>query len=282
MGMPVSVLLRGPDVDGGRVGRAVGEVFAELHRLEAVFSMFRADSDVRRWIRGEVGLRECDPTVAEVVDLCIEAEHRTDGAFSAWLPPTPAPTPTPGFVPRAHTDLYALAGQSEIGGGGVGAAGFDPTGLVKGWAVERAAQRLVALGDHDVCLNAGGDVVLWTVADDAPAWRVGIENPADTRQVLAVVEIRRGALATSGSAHRGQHIVDPASGTAAGELWSASVCGPSLLWADVYATAAVVKGSAALAWLETTDDYDVLVVDRDGGVVMTKGFPVAGGSGPAA
>jgi thiamine biosynthesis lipoprotein len=238
MGMPVSVLLRGPHVDSDRVAAEVALVYEELHRAEGIFSMFRTDSDVRRWIRRELALDECDPTVSEVVDRCVEAEQRTSGAFSAWRP------------------------------------GFDPTGLVKGWAVERAALRLVGSNDHDVCVNAGGDVVVSTVSDDSAAWRIGIENPVDTAEVLAVVELRRGAVATSGSAHRGQHIVDPSTGLASGELWSASVRGPSLLWADVYATAAVVKGADALDWLESVDGYEGLVVDRDGRAGTTEGFNV--------
>src|SRR5665811_1089022 len=78
--------------------------------------------------------------------------------------------------------------------------------------------------------NAGGDI-LFATADDAPAWQVGIEDPADTSRMLATVPIRDGAIATSGRAARGAHIVNPKTGLRTSPLAAATVVGPSLLWA---------------------------------------------------
>jgi thiamine biosynthesis lipoprotein len=103
-------------------------------------------------------------------------------------------------------------------------------------------------------------------------WRVGIEDPDSPDRVLLVVPLESGAVATSGSAHRGSHIVDPRTGKAAGDARAVTVVGPSLLWADVFATAAVVQGAGALAWLEALSGYEGLVV-RDGTVATTSGFP---------
>jgi thiamine biosynthesis lipoprotein len=83
--------------------------------------------------------------------------------------------------------------------------------------------------------------------------------------VLAVVPVVSGGVATSGTAHRGRHLVDPATGRACGdELLSVTVVGPSLIWADVLATAAFVRGRAGLELIESVVGYEGLVVDRDG------------------
>ena len=87
---------------------------------------------------------------------------------------------------------------------------LDPSGVVKGWAVERAAATSSA-GDTDFCLSAGGDLVCRT-ADPSAAWRIGIEDPHDPSRVIAVVPVRTGAVATSGTAHRGDHLVDARTG----------------------------------------------------------------------
>jgi thiamine biosynthesis lipoprotein len=135
---------------------------------------------------------------------------------------------------------------------------------VKGWAVEQAfanlCERLAELGAHDALINAGGDIAVHCARTDTPDWRIAIEDPRDRSRTLKVIPLRHGAVATSGTAARGAHIVDPATGEAADGPLSATVIGPSLLWADVYATAAFVAGPAAGAWLRNQPDYRALVV----------------------
>jgi thiamine biosynthesis lipoprotein len=245
MGMPISVHLRGESVAGKAAEGAVAAVFAELRVVDAVFSTYRDDSDVMRLNRKEVDVVGCHPDVRVVVDLCGTARLRTGGAFD---PELPAPT---------------------------GGTWFDPSGLVKGWAVERAAAHLAVLAGPeglDFCLNAGGDVIVGTATDASPAWRVGIEDPVDVGGILCVVPLRAGGVATSGSVHRGAHIVDPRNGAPASSLLAATVTGPSLMWADVYATAAVVRGADALEWIDSLAGYEGLVVTADGQATATPGF----------
>lgn len=230
MGLPVSVHVRGPLARGPEVEAAVAALFAALHADDATFSTWKPESPVSLIRRGELHLDDAGPRVAEVAALCEEAATRTRGAFSAWLPgPDGAPT-------------------------------FDPTGLVKGWAVQQAydalVERLAGLGEggHDVLVSAGGDIVVGCARTDTPDWMVGIEDPRDRSQVLLTVPLRRGAVATSGTAARGQHIVDPRTGMPPTGLLSATVVGPSLTWADVYATAAFVQGGDAATWLHTLPD----------------------------
>ena len=134
MGMPVSVHVRAVDTSRSDVEAAAARVFAHLHRVDAVLSTWRADSDLLRVQHGEVdGVDEVHPWLADVTDLCLEAEDRTDGLFRAWRR-------RPG-----------------------GRLSFDPTGLVKGWAVAAAAEHgdALALADDDVGgLGAGVDLDL--------------------------------------------------------------------------------------------------------------------------
>jgi len=235
MGLPVSVHVRGPHARGPEVEAAVEALFAALRADDATFSTWKPDSVVSRIRRGELRIEDAGPRMAEVVALCEEANRRTGGAFSAWLP------------------------------GPDGVLAFDPTGLVKGWAVQQAfaalVERLATIGrsvggheGHDALVSAGGDVAVACARTDTPDWVVGIEDPRDGSKMVLSVPLRQGAVATSGTAARGEHIVDPATGSAPSGLLSATVIGPDLTWADVYATAAFVRGADAEAWLATLPD----------------------------
>jgi thiamine biosynthesis lipoprotein len=235
MGMPVSVHVRPAsalELDWQLVERAVAQVFGTLRRVDRVFSTWRDDSDLLRVRRGELDASEAHPWLEEVQGLCSEAQDRTDGLFSA---------------------------------GYDSAAGYDPTGLVKGWGVERAALHLATVPAVSYCVNAGGDIVAGvgqgTDPAIAPAWRLGIEDPRDRSRVSAVVPLQAGGLATSGAAARGAHVVDPRTGVPVDRPGSASVWGPSLLWADVWATALFVDPVEGAALLERVDPaYHCLVL----------------------
>jgi thiamine biosynthesis lipoprotein len=243
MGLPVSVHVRGPGARGADVAAAVEALFDALRADDALFSTWKPDSEVSRIRRGELRLEDPHPRVREVAALCEEASRRTGGCFDAWLP----------------------------GEGGVRV--FDPTGLVKGWAVEQASRALVAqlagLDAHDVLVAAGGDVIVHCARTDTPDWQVAVEDPRDRSRTLLTVPLRRGAVATSGTAARGEHIVDPATGAAPSGLLSATVVGPELTWADVFATAAFVRGDGALAWLAALPGHAAVVVTTDGAVRTT-------------
>jgi thiamine biosynthesis lipoprotein len=227
MGMPMSIHLRGA-VEGPQVEPAILAAYDELRRADALFSTYRDDSEVTRINAGELSLEDAHPDVRAVAALCDVARDRTDGAFDAMLP---------------RPD---------------GGRWFDPSGLVKTWAAERAFAFLERLPDVDAYLGAAGDVV--ARVESGPPWRVGIESPIEAGRLIDVVELSGGGVATSGTAARGAHIVDPRSGAPADALLSVTAAGPSLMWADVYATAACVIGDDALDWLSTLDGYEGLVV----------------------
>jgi FAD:protein FMN transferase len=221
MGMPISIHIRGDDVDSPDVVRVVEEAFDLLREADRLFSTYQQDSEVNRIRRGELDLSQADPLIRQVVVACEQAGELTQGAFTDHLPDE------------------------------AGVLRFDPTGLVKGWAAERAASRLADIPATSFILNAGGDVVVGgnlveAGSGAAPVWRVGIEDPRDRSRIAEVVELRHGGVATSGTAARGAHLYDPATGRFVDRDGSVTVVGPSLMWADVWATALFV-GPASLA-----------------------------------
>lgn len=136
--------------------------------------------------------------------------------------------------------------------------------MVKGWARERSATALPALEETDFCLSGGGDLVCRTTDPDAPPWRIGIENPFDPSRLLATVPLRTGALATSSTAHRGQHIVDARTGRPPTTIAQVRVIGASLTWTDIDATSAFALGPDAATWLQTCPGRSGFVVWDDG------------------
>jgi FAD:protein FMN transferase len=239
MNMPVSLALRGRHTTDDQARAAWAEVMATLREVDAVFSTWQPDTQISRLGRGEIILDDCPPEVAEVLALGEQAERDSQGAFS---------------VRRVGSD---------------GEVVLDPTGVVKGWAAERAADHLRVLEATDFCLSAGGDLVCRTLDPRAHPWRIGVEHPLDPTRVVAVVPVYTGAVATSGAAHRGDHIVDARTGRRPSGVASVTVVGDSLTWADIDATAAYAHGEHAASWLATRAGRGGLVVWRDGSTTLS-------------
>ncbi|MFJ3671781.1 FAD:protein FMN transferase [Streptomyces sp. NPDC090106] len=240
MGTVFSFDVRGGDPD--TVQAALAEAVTGLHRVDAVFSTYREDSQLSRLARGELTVEECSPEVAEVLELGAEAERVSDGWFS-----------------------MRYEGR------------LDPTGIVKGWAVERAARRLLAAGATGVNLNGGGDVQLLGTPGQQRPWRVGVADPLRPGGLAAVVSAAGAdelAVATSGTAERGAHIVDPRTGrSAVTDLVAVTVVAPTVTWADCWATAAFAMGSReGLNWLESLPDVEALLITAGDEVRCTGGL----------
>ncbi len=240
MGMPVSLALRGRHVDDAAARDAWAEAMATLDDVDRVFSTYRDDSFVSRLARDEIALDDCPPEVAEVLALGEMARVGSGGAF-------------------------------DVRHGPAGRTALDPSGVVKGWAAERAARPLRRLPGTDVSLSVGGDVVCHVADRRSPAWRIGIEDPHDPRRVVAVVPVRRGAVATSGLARRGAHIVDARTGQVPRSVASVTVVAEDLTWADLDATAAFAQGPDALRWLCTRPGRSGVVVWADGRRELVQG-----------
>lgn len=227
------------DVRDGAAAGAVDEVFAWFETVDARFSPYRADSDVSRLGRGELPLHETHPDVREVYARCEELRLETDGYFD------------------------------------VSAVGGDPSGYVKGWAVDRAADLLLEAGARNFAVYAGGDMVLCGGALPEPCWRIGIQHPLVRDRVARVLAVSDLAVATSGEYERGAHILDPHTRRPPAGVLSTTIVGPELALADAYATAAFAMGAAAPAWTAGLVGYEALTILADETMVLTPGFPPA-------
>lgn len=233
MGFPVSFDIRDEDPT---LDEAVDWALGWLIDVDHRFSPFLSDSEVSRFDRGE--LTEPSPDLAHVIEVCLDYEARTGGAFTARLP----------------------------------GRGFDPCAVVKGWAVQRAADMLEFAGARNFYVNAGGDVVVRGEPEPGQAWRVGIRHPDLADMLCAVLEVRHGAVATSAAYERGAHIVDGRTGWPATELLSVTVLASDLAIADTTATAAFAMGSAGVQWAAAEPGCEVFAVDAERRVFRSTGL----------
>ena len=239
MGMAVTIDVRDPHVPPG----AITEVVDWLHHVDATFSPYKESSPITRFGRGEMTRGELTDEIREVLDLCEAVRVDTAGAFDITRVPAPNGT------------------------------SFDPSGLVKGWSIERSATILELWSATDFCINAGGDIVVRGGPSPGLPWRIGIRHP-DLADKLATVVVGTGplAIATSATYERGQHIIDPRSGRPATSLASVTVVGPDITLVDAYATAVFVMGIDGVQWLAEHDGYGAFAVTPGGMAHSTSIF----------
>ena len=210
-----------------------------LREADETFSLWKPDSPVSRLRRGETELAQIPPEVADVLELCRTARNWSRGWFDPWAIP----------------------------------GGVDPTGLVKGWAVERARDVLRRAGATAAIVSGGGDLAVFGCPAPGREWRVGIQHPWRRDALAGVIEVRA-AAATSGSYERGPHLIDPRTGRPGHRGMSATVTGPSLALADALATAVAVGGDDALAAVGALDGYAGYLIRPDGSEAYAGGIQV--------
>jgi len=236
MGTTVSIDVRDPRIAASVLEAAV----ATLRELDARFSTYREDSEIRRIERGELAIADAHPDVREVLDACAVLRVESDGAFDA----------------RRGNCL-------------------DPSGYVKGWAAERAADVLRRAGARHFALNLGGDVVCAGGSSADEAWRIGVRHPAEATRMAFVLGIRDGAVATSGSYERGEHVVDARTGRPASDWQSITVVAPDLATADAIATAALAMGEHGPAWAARRPGCEVAAIAHGARLWTTAGLEAA-------
>jgi thiamine biosynthesis lipoprotein len=234
MGMPILVDAR--DADDGRM---LDPLFTWFRFVDRTFSTYIADSEVSRINRRELAVEHAHPDVRELLTRCDELRLETTGFFDAYA-----------------ADPAVL----------------DPSGLVKGWSVDRAAGLADQLGLRNYAINAGGDMRLRGGALPDLVWRVGIQHPLQRREIAAVVSGDDLAVATSGHYARGEHVFDPHTRRPPNGVLSVTIIGPILATADAYATAALAMGNRGPSWTARLHGYDAMTILADETVLSTPGF----------
>lgn len=246
MGTVISLTVPAAPGDGPTAEEALAGATAAVERifedLDGRFSLYRPESEASRVARRELSLQRASQDFRARYAEATEWRILTEGSF------TPE---RPDGVP-------------------------DLSGLVKGFAIAEAGAALRSVGLEDWCLNAGGDVLVAgsPIPGSRASWQAGIVDPEDRRSLIAACPLGsatgRAALATSGSAERGDHIWT--SGTGASEFRQVSVAAADIVTADVLATAVVAGGMPMLNRATDRWDVEVLAVRNDGGVLATAGF----------
>jgi thiamine biosynthesis lipoprotein len=221
------------------IAPAITMVKQYVQKVDELFSTYKESSIISQLRRGEIEIEHCPPEVIEVWDLCAFVKELTEGAFDPW----------------------AVAG------------GFDPSGLVKGWAADNCAEILLAAGAEHIQVNAAGDLALRGGFTPEQPWSIGVVNPDNRLEILQTFEISDGAIATSGTFERGAHINDPHTGMIAIGAKSATVIGPIGAIADALATALMVAGRDGAVWFTTPElsEYSAWVIDRHEKVAWSIG-----------
>ena len=216
----------------------LGLVHDVFDHYDAVFSLYKSESELSRIADGRLALPEASSELREAYAAALEWRAATHGEFTPHRPD--------GVI--------------------------DLSGIVKAIAMERAGDALARAGSTNWCLNVGGDVLVSGLDAASEPWSVGIVDPADRSAVLTAARLRepRRACATSGSAERGDHIWTI--GAAPVVFVQATVLADDIVTADVLATAIIAGGPFALDQICATWNIDAMTVDQGGDIRMTPGF----------
>jgi thiamine biosynthesis lipoprotein len=233
MGTVFTITVLGADAHVAEVDRA----FEWLRWVEQTFFVFDPDSEITRMSDGRLQIEDASKAVRDVLADCDALSEATGKTFSI--------RPQQESRPR-----------------------LDPSGYVKGWSVDRAASALSAAGVMRFTIDAGGDILCVGTAPSGTRWRVGIRLPSTPDAMGAVLTIAEGAVATSGTYFRGDHIWRD--GTCDDETVSATVVGPSLGIADSLAKAIFADQAESLAWMSAFPDYGVALMNDDGRLRWTE------------
>ncbi len=213
--------------------------FAELAEADRRFSPFKQDSEISCHNRGELTAEAMTAEMRAILALGEQTRRESHGYFNMTL--------TDGRI--------------------------DPCGIVKGWAVARAAQLLAAMGYADFYVEVAGDIQCRGNNGLGAPWRVGVRNPFAIQEIVKVICPGDAGIATSGSYAQGQHIYNPhAPDDRLDEIVSLTVIGPDALEADRFATAGFAMGRMGLDFIESLPGLEGYEIDAGGMARMTSGL----------
>ena len=234
MGMPVSV-----EVEGSGARTSIERVFEYFAYVDATFSTYKPDSEISRINRGEIAPHAYSADMREIFRLAEETKRETHGFFDIRTPQ----------------------------------GAYDPSGIVKGWAIKNAADLLRSRGCGHFYLDVGGDIQTDGANAAGAEWTIGIRNPLDRNEIAKIIRPRGAGVATSGTAARGSHIYDPHQKRAVEtDVASLTVIGPNVYEADRFATAAFAMGRRGIEFLEGVPGLEAYEIDTRGMARMTSGF----------
>lgn len=233
MGMPISIEI----VDTQVTDADFSAVYGYFTRVDNKYSTYKDDSEISEINRG-LPPSKWSEEMRTVLKLCEQTKLETDGFFD---------------ISR---------GQQ-----------MDPSGLVKGWAIQNAAQLLEGRHIVDFCIEAGGDIQPHGANAQGTPWRVGLRNPFNPDEIIKVVAVSDRGVATSGTYIRGQHIYNPHDPAHQIEdIVSITVIGPNIYEADRFATAAFAMGKKGIGFIDQMRGFEGYLIDSSRNATYTSGF----------
>lgn len=253
----------------GEAKHAADVAIADVQRLEALYSRYKTDSFLSEINRAAAvgGSISVDDETASLLDYAVTCYEQSDGLFDI----------TSGILRRAWKyDQGKLPEQSLIDelldkvgwhkvvwkrpvlAFSVPGMEIDFGGVVKEYAVDRAASLCYGLGIRHGVINLGGDIKVIGPRDDGSPWRVGIRHPRSKDALLDTLSLYKGALASSGDYERCimvdgvryGHVLNPKTGWPVRHLAAVSVIGDFCVVAGSASTIAMLKEDQGTEWLQ--------------------------------
>ena len=288
MGCQMLALL---ELDSGKEPVALKQVPDWFEDWEQVLSRFRYDSELSRLNRTEDQPVPVSQTLWDVFQASVIADQATGGLITPTVldammnagydrPFDELPTSRPYFDLLTEIQPLSLVVTDEetrsicLPSG----IGLDFGGIAKGWAAHQTVKRLQSVGP--ALMNAGGDIALSGPRLGGKPWLIGISNPFEPSDDLAVMNLTSGGVATSGKDRRrwrqgaflNHHIIDPRTGNPAiTDILTTTVIAPTVMEAETAAKTIFLLGSGfGLEWLESEPDFAALVVLDNGEILISS------------
>ena len=234
MGMPVTVEV----VDVSASQSMLDSVFRYFEYIDSTFSTYKEDSEISRINRGELSSDLASDDMKAIFALADQTRAETGGYFD-----------------MRHNGVY------------------DPSGVVKGWAIYQAGGLLREQGAQNYYIDAGGDIQMGGTNAQGEKWRVGIRNPFRPDEIVKALSVTDCGVATSGSYIRGRHIYNPRDESdPLRDIVSITLIGPDICDTDRYATAAFAMGRHGIFFVESLYGFEGYMIDADGRATFTTGF----------
>jgi FAD:protein FMN transferase len=283
MGSPCRIVVRGGD------DSLADQATTLVRELERDWSRFLGGSGVSLMNHHAGQLTIVPPVVYDLVEHATTAQTLTNGRFNPLMlkqlehlgyrrPWQDGGAQIPGIAPDPAS-LQPIDTLAEISAVRIPAGtAFDPGGIGKGLAADRATDFLIAHGATTTSVELGGDLRVSGDCWYGPEWRIGVTHPLNSGTHVATFTPDEGAVATSSILKRNwsdgprrlHHLLDPTTGTSAEtDLVSVSACATNTWWAEVAAKSALIAGSALALELLSEFNTPGVAVTTEGKVLMT-------------
>jgi thiamine biosynthesis lipoprotein len=285
LGTVIEIQVR--DDDEQKAEDAITKAFAEINRIDDLFTTYNKESPVWRVNSSSDSIISLDSEIYNLIVLCDSITKLSNGSFDVSLDNLTKAwgfyNDNPQLPVKAEIDsALVLCGWSTIeliGDNKIikqNKVGFNFGAVAKGYAVDKAIDVLNKLGIHEALVNAGGE--LSVIGND---WIVGIQHPREINSIIKKITLDGFTVATSGDyeqyfevdAIRYHHILDPKTGYPSTGLQSVTIINKSNAYADALATAVFVMGKEnGIKLIETLDETEAMIIDDNGIIFYSSGF----------